>query len=229
MRRMLRTPGILLIQRTALRICFRPILIILLLLSGYSGSAQIVLYVDDLNGNDANGGTAWTSALKTVSKALYTARQNTSVDSILVAKGTYYPTGVQNGTNRDSSFVILRGKLKLYGGYPNGGGTRNIAGNPTYLSGDIGTLNDTTDNSYHVMVIAGNIAAAEDSIVVDGFTITKGNADGTININYGSSSVHRGTWWRVVYERKRYWSENGFAQPHHHFEYRAKQCRRSAN
>jgi gliding motility-associated-like protein len=155
-------------------------------------SVNNVLYVDDVNGNDAYCGDSWGTALKTLSKALTIARGSTNVDSILVAKGTYYPTGVQNGTNRDSSFVILRGTLKMYGGYPSGGGTRDIAGNPTILSGDIGRLNDSTDNSYHVMVIAGNIPATADSIVVDGFTITKGNADGTGTVNYGSSGVYQG-------------------------------------
>jgi hypothetical protein len=32
-------------------------------------------------GNDANTGISWTNALKTVSMALYTARQNNTVDS----------------------------------------------------------------------------------------------------------------------------------------------------
>jgi hypothetical protein len=188
-KRMLRNSNPLLIKRTALNFYFRPLLILLLLLKCYAGSAQVVLYVDDVNGNDANGGTSWPNAYKTVSRALYTARQNTGIDSILVAKGTYYPTGAQNGTNKDSSFVIVRGKLKLYGGYPNGGGIRDIAGNPTVLSGDIGTLNDSTDNSFHVMVIAGNIPSTADSIVVDGFTITKGNANGSGTVNYSTSPI----------------------------------------
>jgi gliding motility-associated-like protein len=151
-----------------------------------------VLYVDGAGGNDANCGDAWNNALQTLSKALQLARLSTNVDSILVAKGTYYPTGVQTAANRDSSFVIVRGKLKVSGGYPNGGGPRDIAANATILSGDIGALNDTTDNSYHVMVIAGNIAATEDSIVIDGFTITQGNANGAGQFYYGSSQLYQG-------------------------------------
>ncbi|WP_207514102.1 MBG domain-containing protein [Longitalea luteola] len=150
-----------------------------------------VLYVDALNGNDANCGDAWPNALKTLSLALQIARQSNNVESILVAKGTYYPTGAQNGTNRDSSFLISRGKLKLFGGYPNGGGTRDITANPSILSGDIGALNDTLDNSYHVMVIV-DIPAAADSLVIDGFTLTKGNADGTVDVLYGAQPCYRG-------------------------------------
>ncbi|OQP66366.1 hypothetical protein A3860_12760 [Niastella vici] len=153
--------------------------------------ANNILYVDDLNGNDANCGDAWTSSLKTLSTAMDIAKYSNNVQEIWVAKGTYYPTGAQNGVKRDSSFTILRGGLKLYGGYPNGGGVRDVAANATVLSGDIGTLNDTLDNSYHVMVIGG-IFAGVDSIVVDGFTLTKGNADGTGTVSYGTAPVYQG-------------------------------------
>ncbi|MBO9202824.1 MULTISPECIES: MBG domain-containing protein [Niastella] len=148
-----------------------------------------VLYVDGSTGNDNNCGSTWTDAFKTFSRALDVARQSTIVDSILVAKGTYYPTGDQTATNRDSSFLILRGKFKIYGGYPNGGGVRDIVNNPTILSGDIGTLNDSIDNSYHVMVITGNIPATSDSIVVDGFTFTKGTANGSGLFNYANTGI----------------------------------------
>jgi gliding motility-associated-like protein len=150
-----------------------------------------VLYVDSTNGNDLNCGDSWGSAFKTLSRALKVANPSNNVDSILVAKGSYYPTGIKTGTNRDSSFAILRGGLKLFGGYPAGGGIRNITTNSTILSGDIAVANDSLDNSYHVMVIGG-IAAAADSIVVDGFTITKGNATGTGQFNYGPTQLYQG-------------------------------------
>jgi gliding motility-associated-like protein len=150
-----------------------------------------VLYVDALNGSDANCGDAWSNSLKTVSTALKIAKAYNYVDSILVARGTYYPTGVQNGTNRDSTFLIMRGKLKLFGGYPNGGGARDVSANPTVLSGDIGTANDTLDNTYHLMVIV-DIPAAADSIVIDGFTFTKGNADAGGLVTYGTQNLYQG-------------------------------------
>lgn len=148
-----------------------------------------VVYVDSTNGNDANSGTSWGNAFKTLSYALYRV-QNLgcygNVDSILVARGTYYPTGVQSGTNRDTTFLIKSGGLKIYGGYPTGGGIRNIAANPTVLSGNINAANSNTDNSYHVMVIAG-LAATADSVVVNGVTITAGNANGSGNFTYGTT------------------------------------------
>ncbi len=150
-----------------------------------------VLYVDAVNGNDANCGDAWTNSLQTLSAALKIAKTYNYVDSILVAKGTYYPTGAQNGTNRDSSFLIQRGKLKFFGGYPNGGGARDVTANPTVLSGDIGAANDSIDNSYHLMVIV-DVPAAADSIVIDGFTFTKGNADGGGLVMYGAQNLYQG-------------------------------------
>jgi gliding motility-associated-like protein len=150
-----------------------------------------VLYVDGLNGNDANCGDSWTSSLKTVAQALKRANSSTNVDSILVAAGTYYPTVFQSGTNRDSSLVITDDRLKMYGGYPNGGGTRDVIANPTILSGDIGTLNSVADNSYHVMVIPRSLGVASDTIVVDGFTITKGYATGAGTFVYEINATAR--------------------------------------
>gem|GEM_PF-1501293 len=150
-----------------------------------------VLYVDALNGDDSNCGDAWTNALKTLSAALDMARRYTVVDSILVAEGTYYPTGDQSGTNRDSAFVIMRGKLKLFGGYPNGGGDRDVAAHPTILSGDIGVDNDYDDNSYHLMVMV-DIPTTADSIVIDGFNFEKGNANGNQIIGYGTQGIYQG-------------------------------------
>ncbi|PSK91592.1 right-handed parallel beta-helix repeat-containing protein [Taibaiella chishuiensis] len=146
-----------------------------------------VIYVDSAAGNDTNTGTSWGAAFKTLSYALKVANTAcfANLDSILIAQGTYYPTGIQTGTNRDSTFLILRGGLKIYGGYPTGGGTRNIAANPTILSGDINTANNNSDNSYHVIVIAG-LAATADSVVVDGITVTAGNANGSGNFTYGA-------------------------------------------
>jgi streptogramin lyase len=148
-----------------------------------------VLYVD---GNRATSGSgkSWATAYKTLSEALTYANTNVIIDSILIAKGTYYPTGLQNGTDRDSAFVVLRGKLKIYGGYPKGGGNRDTVNNKVFLDGDIGAGSDNTDNSYHVMAIVGIINGA-DSVVVDGVTIRNGNANGNYFGGYNSTLVRQ--------------------------------------
>ncbi|KAI9438864.1 pectin lyase fold/virulence factor [Russula earlei] len=135
------------------------------------------IYVDSSVVSSGTG-NSWASPFKTFSEAFTAANiPGSPVDSILVAKGTYYPTGAQSGTDRAASFVIRQsGAIKLYGGYATGGGTRNIKVYPTILSGDIGTANDNGDNSLHVMVIAGQPVTA-DSTIIDGFSIRDGNAN----------------------------------------------------
>jgi len=148
-----------------------------------------VLYVDSSVAASGDG-KSWGTALKTLSEALNSVRSCTNIDSVLVAKGTYYPTGLQSGTNKDSAFAILRGGVKVYGGYNASTGNRDIVGNTTILSGDIGTAGSITDNSYHVMVVAG-LSTTDDSVVVDGFTIQNGNSTTGSSYNYGSTSVIR--------------------------------------
>ena len=129
-------------------------------------------------GISASGdGSGWSTAYKTLKEALDFANTCSLIDSIKVASGTYYPTGLQNGTDRDAAFFINRGGLKIIGGYNAATGLRNINANATVLSGAINTAADT-DNSYHIIAIAG-IDNAADSIVVDGFVFTKGYASGT--------------------------------------------------
>jgi hypothetical protein len=74
----------------------------------------------------------------------------------------------------------------VFGGFPTGGGTfaqRNFVTNESILSGDIGTLNNNTDDSYHVV----KIDSAKQNTVLDGFTITKGNANGTGDNSFGAA------------------------------------------
>ncbi|HSK11884.1 MAG TPA: choice-of-anchor Q domain-containing protein, partial [Phnomibacter sp.] len=61
------------------------------------------------------------------------------------------------------------------GGYPAGGGNRDIKKHTTILSGDLGVKDDKNDNAYHVVVITGNMGSA----LFDGFTIKNGNANET--------------------------------------------------
>ncbi len=159
-------------------------LLLVLVLMYLTGIGQTTVYVDATYGNDANNGNSWSTAYATLAKGLQGINTNGSTAStILVATGTYYPTGNQSSTDRDSAFTIQRGGIRLLGGYPAGGGTRNPSSNPVYLDGDIGTAASNTDNSCHVMVIT-SIDASADSVVVDGFTIRNGNANVNSNKQY---------------------------------------------
>ncbi len=134
-----------------------------------------VLHVDASNGSPGDG-TSWATAFTTLQDALAVAIGD---QQILVATGTYHPDegGAAVDGDRAASFVLLNG-IEILGGYPSGGGIRNLATSPTILSGDI-DQNDTVvpagDNSYSV--VRGQDLDA--TAVLDGFIITGGLADET--------------------------------------------------
>jgi predicted outer membrane repeat protein len=105
-----------------------------------------------------------------------------------VAEGTYTP-----GTLPSDTFALTPG-VDIYGGFAGSESSlnqRNIAANPTILSGDLGG-NDTgswgnrTDNAMHVVTGAG-------SATLDGFIISGGYANGAagagLDINGTSPSI----------------------------------------
>lgn len=114
--------------------------------------------------------------------------QSDAGDTVWVAAGTYKPKyRADNMSNadpndRDNAFVLKEG-VKVYGSFA---GTESllaqrdttvIANNPSILSGDIGALNDITDNAFHVVVSVG----CSNATVLDGFIVEKGNANNSTN------------------------------------------------
>jgi predicted outer membrane repeat protein len=120
------------------------------------------------NANGENNGTSWADAYKDLQSALAAASDDSE---IWVAAGTYKPTTF---ADRTASFALKNG-VAIYGGFA---GTetshiqRDPAANVTILSGEIGAAGNS-DNSYHVLV--GSFVDA--TAVLDGFTITGGNAN----------------------------------------------------
>ncbi|MCO5230796.1 MAG: right-handed parallel beta-helix repeat-containing protein [Chitinophagales bacterium] len=175
----------LIINKNSLVQFFKSFIVIAYLFSGQV-NAQSIIYVDSAKAS-SGAGTSWSTAYKTLKEATQAANSNLSIKEIRIAKGTYFPT---TNTNRDSTFLISRGDIRLYGGYPNGGGTRSPSSNPTILSGDIGAKGTLTDNSYHVMVVAGLVSGA-DSVIIDGLNIRLGRADASNNVNYNGQNIPR--------------------------------------
>jgi len=140
----------------------------------------ITYYVDGVSGSDANDGQSWGQAFATLQQALSVA---TGTDQIWVAEGTYYPDEGPGVTDddRSASFTVTGGQdgLKIYGGFANGDafGDRSPADHPVVLSGDIGTTGDTSDNSYHVLVLEAATGALTTDTVLDGVTVSGGNAN----------------------------------------------------
>lgn len=170
------------------------VIIFLLTASSINLSYSQTLYVDSAVTSSGAGGT-WATAFKTLSEALDSAHHNPAIDSILVAKGTYYPTKypyhagaeINTGIKEDKTFHIPNG-LELYGGYATGGASRNVDIYPTILYGDSGSY-----KAIHVVLMENSLT---DTAIIDGFSITKGHpSPGSrimpLNIN-GHSIVHVG-------------------------------------
>lgn len=132
---------------------------------------QAILYVDASIASSGDG-KSWVTAKKTLQEALFIANQCNKVYAIRIAQGLYKPT---TGTDRNNTFFIGN-KYNLTGGYaPGGGGSSNPALYPTILEGDIGTMGTHTDNSFHVLVVAGFTG----NITIEGLQIKNGYANGT--------------------------------------------------
>ncbi len=133
-------------------------------------------------------GLSWRTAYPNLQDALAVAVDG---DEIWVAEGVYYPDegGGQSNNNRGASFALKNG-VKIYGGFA---GTetersqRQPSTNVTVLSGDIDG-DDIKDGQGVVRTATGNIRGANAyhvirnigvsrTAVLDGFTITAGNAD----------------------------------------------------
>ena len=178
-----------------------PVLLLLIPESAFAGQ---IIYVDaDATGSDT--GTSWANAYVYLQDALSDANASAKPVEIRVAQSTYKPDegiAVEDANRTDTFQLINDVTLKgSYAGYnepdPN---ARNIEIYETILSGDldgndVGDLEDPSreENSYHVVNGSGTDANA----ILDGFTITRGHADGSdatncgggIYINEGSPTI----------------------------------------
>ena len=151
----------------------------------------IILYVD-ANAAGANTGATWADAFVYLQDALATARLVPDVDQIKVAAGTYTPdrgTAVIAG-DRTAALRLLNG-VRIRGGYAGSANAdpnvRDLKAYKTILSGDLNgddepNFVNNSDNSCHVVTGSGTNATA----VLDGFTITAGNANGEGILEYDS-------------------------------------------
>jgi uncharacterized repeat protein (TIGR01451 family) len=146
-----------------------------------------VIYVDK-DAPGAGTGLSWTDAFTTVQAALDAAALTPAGDEIWVAGAVYTPT---NAVTRTATFALPDGAW-LYGGFGGYGISetlrleRDWMVHPTTLSGDIGAAGDGSDNAYHVI----SIASVTGTVILDGFTITGGNADGGSDLTNAGGGVH---------------------------------------
>jgi probable HAF family extracellular repeat protein/predicted outer membrane repeat protein len=145
----------------------------------------------DADAHGANNGSSWSNAYNHLQDALAVVRYG---NEIRVAQGTYTPDSNSSNPNgsgdREATFQLISG-VTVKGGYAGfgepGPDARDIQLYETILSGDLAGNDEPgvdpcdlinhpsrAENSYHVVTGNGTDATA----VLDGFTITAGNANG---------------------------------------------------
>ncbi|MBN2133119.1 MAG: hypothetical protein JW741_26700, partial [Sedimentisphaerales bacterium] len=148
-----------------------------------------------------HNGKSWATAFRTLQEALDVAN---SGDEIRVAQGIYKPDdgpGVTAG-DREATFLAADGLIVrgAFGGYgepdPD---ARDLVLYETILMGDLGGndlwgILNRDDNSYHVVTGPAGDSAA----VLDGFTVTAGNADGSGDHHYGGGLYNPGGRMEIV-------------------------------
>ncbi|MCY4419575.1 MAG: right-handed parallel beta-helix repeat-containing protein, partial [Cytophagales bacterium] len=153
--------------------------------------AEQRIYVDVDAVDDNPDGSTWEKAYTDLTEAL---REASEFSEVWVAAGIYYPSSAteeewpdisESGKqweqrlreDRYRTFILKTG-IRLYGGFRGDEENiyqRNVLQNRTILNGDVGIRSKGYDNSFHVIWIPRGV---EGDIVIDGFTITGGNALG---------------------------------------------------
>jgi|GEM_PF-4163424 len=149
-----------------------------------------VLHVDQAVASPGDG-SSWPDAFATLQDALEAAVGD---QRILVAAGTYYPDEGGSGSagDRHASFVLKNG-IEILGGHPSGGGPRELAANPTILSGDLDRddAGAPAGGNSHTLVRGSNV---DPSAILDGFILTGGLADqagdGDFEPGFSGGAIH---------------------------------------
>jgi parallel beta-helix repeat protein len=129
-----------------------------------------VIYVDDMAADTGlNTGMSWENAYLDLQSAIIRASE-CFCNEIWVAQGEYTPSVPTS----NKTFNLIDG-VKMYGGYPSGGGQRDWLNNETILKKGSGTV------SY--VVTASGVG---DETVIDGFTV-RDAGEGGILCNQSSS------------------------------------------
>ncbi len=142
-----------------------------------ANASAVVVYHVDAGIAVSGGGSSWADAFKHLQDALAIAQPG---NEIWVKQGTYYPdrsNANPAGTGDRATSFMMESGVKILGGFvgnESAASQRTPALYVTVLSGDIGVPGTTGDNSYNIVEAPGvnNLA------VLDGFTLSKGIADG---------------------------------------------------
>ncbi len=120
-------------------------------------------------------GADWPNAFTDLQSALDAAVDG---DDIYVAEGTYVPTVPVIPTQPRTATFRLKGGVRLFGGFPAGGGNlsqRDVDAYATALDGNIGDPASSGDNCFHVVYAKEQPV----EILISGLTIRNGHANGS--------------------------------------------------
>ncbi len=163
--------------------------------------ANNIIYVNKTATGDQSG-NSWANAIPELADALVWVHNNktnftTIPVQIWVAGGTYKPLySAREGANfasetKDNAFLMVN-NVQLYGGFAATETTLadrdlSLTVNKTTLSGDIGALNDNTDNANNVVVSSGAVGSAR----LDGFTVSDGSANDSRSFSINDTDIRR--------------------------------------
>jgi predicted outer membrane repeat protein len=164
-------------------------------------SGDGIVYVD--SGKLTYGdGSSWDYASNSLADALAAALKDTTIVSVKVAQGTYYPQysagngDCISGDVRDRTFTLPSG-VAILGGYPTGGAEDSLRDPKRYrttMSGNTGRKDIAGDNVYHVAIAAGPLTHT----VLDGWTLSGGYANGTGTVVVHNKSIARNSGGAIV-------------------------------
>jgi hypothetical protein len=120
-----------------------------------------------------NNGTSWANAFNDLQDALDAVDYYNNIREVWIAEGEYHPS---SSVDRNASYV-LRDSVTIYGGFLGTESERServLDPSLVRLSGDLGILNDSTDNAYHVVKVDSLCG----DCILDGLTISFGDANG---------------------------------------------------
>jgi predicted outer membrane repeat protein len=170
-------------------------------------SAEFKQFVRYVREGESGYGTSWEDASGDLQEMMdeleaLTIPGYTGPRIVKLGAGTYIPewkpsatagTYDDTGDSRDRAF-ILRNGVQVWGGYPASGGedsSRNVTANKTTLSGDLDNSGGIPDNNDAYHIVLGVNIPPNTGTVLDGLTISGGNADGGGTFSVDSVSIPR--------------------------------------
>ncbi|WP_342534108.1 InlB B-repeat-containing protein [Lysinibacillus sp. FSL K6-0057] len=143
-------------------------------------ASNSIIYVNLNTVEGSNDGTNWVNAFDNLQSALDKAQ---SGDQIWIAQGTYTPTRKVDGNDPRSATFQMKNGVAIYGGFKGDETTlaeRDFEKYKTILSGAL----PNGSSAYHVF-FHSYFLELDKTAVLDGVTITKGNANGSTMDLYG--------------------------------------------